>query len=76
MSDEFLAALSSQELFFLAVACHYHDLALAGTEADDRTAEAREQVRMGRSQNLPQLSYAITLLRPIIWLRSRPWLRP
>lgn len=45
LSDEFLAALTPQELFFLAVACHYHDLAMAGTEADDRTAEAREQVR-------------------------------
>lgn len=45
LSDEFLAALAPQELFFLAVACHYHDLAMAGTEADDKTAEAREQVR-------------------------------
>jgi hypothetical protein len=44
-SDEFLAAMTSEELFFLAVACHYHDLAMAGTEADDKTAEAREQVR-------------------------------
>src|SRR5204863_3605441 len=45
LSDEFLAVMTSDELFFLAVACHYHDLALAGTEADDKTAESREQVR-------------------------------
>jgi hypothetical protein len=45
LSDDFLTALSPQELFFLVVACHYHDLAMAGTEADDKTAEAREQVR-------------------------------
>ncbi|HYT92854.1 MAG TPA: hypothetical protein VEL76_29325 [Gemmataceae bacterium] len=45
LSDEFLTAMTGEELFFLAVACHYHDLAMAGTEADDRSAEAREQVR-------------------------------
>jgi hypothetical protein len=45
LSDDFLTAMTSTELFFLAVACHYHDLAMAGTEADDKTAEAREQVR-------------------------------
>jgi hypothetical protein len=45
LSDAFLAALRDCELFFLAVACHYHDLAMAGTEADDRTPETREQVR-------------------------------
>jgi hypothetical protein len=45
LSDEFLAALADEELFFLAVACHYHDLAMSGTEADDKTAESREQVR-------------------------------
>jgi hypothetical protein len=45
LSDEFLAALSPHELFLLALACHYHDLAMAGTEADDRTAEGRDQVR-------------------------------
>jgi hypothetical protein len=45
LSDEFLAALIPEELFFLTLACHYHDLAMAGTEADDKTAETREQVR-------------------------------
>jgi hypothetical protein len=45
LPDAFLAALRDEELFFLAVACHYHDLAMAGTEADERTPETREQVR-------------------------------
>jgi hypothetical protein len=45
LSDEFLAAMNNEEVFFLALACHYHDLAMAGTEADGRTAQAREQVR-------------------------------
>jgi hypothetical protein len=45
LSDAFLGALRDDELFFLAVACHYHDLAMAGTEANDRTPETREQVR-------------------------------
>src|SRR5260370_5889129 len=46
LSGAFLAAMTSEELFFLVVACHYHDLAMAGTEADDKTAESREQVRL------------------------------
>src|SRR5437879_5526544 len=45
LSDSFLAALTDEELFFLTIACHYHDLAMAGTEADDRSPEAQEQVR-------------------------------
>jgi hypothetical protein len=45
LSDSFLSCLRDEELFFLAVACHYHDLAMAGTEADDRSPETREQVR-------------------------------
>jgi hypothetical protein len=45
LPDAFLAALNDEELFFLVVACHYHDLAMAGTEADDRSPETREQVR-------------------------------
>src|SRR4051794_6474225 len=38
LPDDFLAALNDRELFFLALACHYHDLAMAGTEADEQTA--------------------------------------
>src|SRR5262249_8783797 len=49
LPDGFLAALTDEELFFLAVACHYHDLAMAGTEADDRSPESREQVRREHS---------------------------
>jgi hypothetical protein len=45
LPDAFLAALQDEELFFLAVACHYHDLAMAGTEADDKSPESREQAR-------------------------------
>lgn len=45
LSNGYLAALSDRELFFLALSCHYHDLGMAGTESDDATPEAREQVR-------------------------------
>jgi hypothetical protein len=45
LPDAFLAVLTDEELFFLGVACHYHDLAMAGTEADERSPEAKEQVR-------------------------------
>ncbi|MFO0945648.1 MAG: hypothetical protein U1D30_06850 [Planctomycetota bacterium] len=55
LSDEFLATLTSHELFLLAVACHYHDLAMAGTEADDRTAEDREQVRRDHAVRIGEI---------------------
>jgi hypothetical protein len=45
LPDDFLAALTDEELFILAVACHYHDLAMAGTEADDRSPETQDRVR-------------------------------
>jgi len=45
LPEELLAALSDDEIAFLILACHYHDLGMAGTEADNRTVEGREQVR-------------------------------
>ena len=45
LPDDFLSQLTDDELYFLVLACHYHDLGMAGTEADDRTAAGREQVR-------------------------------
>src|SRR4051812_6994202 len=45
LSDAFLAALTAEEVFYPALACHYHDLAMAGTEADDSSSESRDQVR-------------------------------
>jgi hypothetical protein len=55
LTDAFLAELSDEELFFLAVACHYHDLAMAGAEEDDRTAETREQVRRDHAVRIGKL---------------------
>lgn len=46
LSNEFLASLTDLELFFLVLACHFHDLAMSGTAADDATFETREQVRL------------------------------
>jgi hypothetical protein len=43
--DPILAALTDDELFFLILACHYHDLGMVGTEADNETVETRERVR-------------------------------
>jgi hypothetical protein len=45
LPDPFLADITDHELFLLALACHYHDMAMAGTEADERSVESREQVR-------------------------------
>jgi hypothetical protein len=47
LPDGFLARLSDHELYFLALACHYHDLAMAGTVEDDKTQGTRDQVRRG-----------------------------
>jgi hypothetical protein len=45
VTDGLLNALSDDELFFLLLGFHYHDLGMAGTEADNATASGREQVR-------------------------------
>ncbi len=37
--------LNEHELFFLALACHYHDLGMAGGELDNENVESRIQVR-------------------------------
>ncbi|MCE9525057.1 MAG: HD domain-containing protein [Planctomycetales bacterium] len=37
--------LNEHELFFLALACHYHDLGMAGGELDNENTESRTQVR-------------------------------
>lgn len=43
--DEVVAALKDDEIAMLILACHYHDLGMAGTEADNATSEGRERVR-------------------------------
>ena len=45
ITDALLMALSDHELFFLLLGFHYHDLGMAGTEADNATASGRRQVR-------------------------------
>lgn len=55
LSDDFLSMMTDEELFLLAVACHYHDLAMAGTEADDQSAETREQVRRDHAVRIGSL---------------------
>jgi len=45
LPDAVLEALNDDELALLIQACHFHDLGMAGTEADNRTAQGREQVR-------------------------------
>ena len=45
ITDALLTALSDHELFFLLLGFHYHDLGMAGTEADNATASGRRQVR-------------------------------
>jgi hypothetical protein len=54
MPDALISALSDDELFFLAVVCHYHDLGMVGTVADDATAEGRDQVRRDHSIRIGQ----------------------
>lgn len=54
LPDAFLGLMSDEELFFLVTACHYHDLAMAGTAADDATAETRDQVRRDHAIRIGQ----------------------
>ena len=55
LSDAFIATINDHELYFLALACHYHDLAMAGTEADDQTVEGRDQVRRDHAIRIGQI---------------------
>jgi len=45
LSDDVIAQLQDDEIAILILACHYHDLGLAGTEADNKTGEGRDRVR-------------------------------
>ncbi|HET6251183.1 MAG TPA: hypothetical protein VFE47_26105 [Tepidisphaeraceae bacterium] len=55
LSDEFLASLSDEEIYFLTLACHYHDLAMAGTASDDISSTARDQVRSDHALRIGQI---------------------
>ena len=45
LQDSVLATLTDDELLFVILACHYHDLGMVGSEADNSTAEGRDRVR-------------------------------
>jgi hypothetical protein len=40
-----LAAMTDDEISLLVLSCHYHDLGMVGTEADNMTPERRDRVR-------------------------------
>lgn len=46
LTNDILREFKDDELAFLILACHYHDLGMSGTEQDNLTAEGREQVRI------------------------------
>jgi len=45
LGDALISELSSLELFYLALACHYHDLGMVGRAADDSDEDSRQQTR-------------------------------
>jgi len=45
ISDGITAKLNDDEIAMLILACHYHDLGMAGSEADNATSEGRDRVR-------------------------------
>ena len=45
LSDDAIAAMKDDEIAMLILACHFHDLGMAGTEADNATDEGRDRVR-------------------------------
>lgn len=52
LPDSFLAELNPFELFFLTASCHYHDLGMAGTEADEASEITREHARRTHSVHI------------------------
>ncbi len=47
--------LNDFELFFHVLSCHYHDLGMAGTEADNETPETRDQVRRDHAVRIAEI---------------------
>ncbi|MBL8821816.1 MAG: HD domain-containing protein [Planctomycetia bacterium] len=45
LPESLVAKLTDEELFFLVLACHYHDLGMVGTVEADRDEEGRKQTR-------------------------------
>jgi hypothetical protein len=45
LPDDAIAAIEDDELAVLILACHFHDLGMAGTEADNATPDGRDRVR-------------------------------
>ncbi|HVC94216.1 MAG TPA: hypothetical protein VND64_11025, partial [Pirellulales bacterium] len=45
LPETFLAELTGDEVFFLALACHYHDRGMVGSETDNASPEGRSAVR-------------------------------
>ncbi|MGO9467296.1 MAG: hypothetical protein ACLQVF_24415 [Isosphaeraceae bacterium] len=45
IAGDFISKLSDRELFFHVLSCHFHDLGMVGTEADNESRDSRDQVR-------------------------------
>lgn len=45
LPSDTLGGLTDDELQLLLLACHFHDLGMAGTEAENRSTESRDQAR-------------------------------
>ena len=45
LPDAIIPSLTDDEIALLIQACHFHDLGMSGTEADNLTIEGRDQVR-------------------------------
>ncbi len=54
LPDNVLSGLNSDEISLVLLACHFHDLGMAGTEADNATAASREQVRKEHAISIGQ----------------------
>jgi hypothetical protein len=49
VNDDLLSELSDQEIGFLILACHFHDLGMSGTEEDNFDENSRNRVRREHS---------------------------
>jgi hypothetical protein len=45
LPNDVIAAMNEDEIALLILACHFHDLGMVGTEADNATKEGRDRVR-------------------------------
>ena len=64
LADEILSQLSNTEIQIILLACHFHDLGMAGTDFDNQSASGQEQARKDQTDH--QIDGSTSTFAPFI----------